>query len=61
MARKEVVEVITLMSSHAVTFKELIDGYIELEGIIGVGLITLEKELVKIVDAHHGYKREDWS
>lgn len=51
--------ILKLMVEYKITLKDLIDAHIETQGIIGVGLITLEEELSKIVNAH--YKRMEHS
>jgi hypothetical protein len=41
------------LAKDGLTLKDLIDAYVTEGGIIGVGLITLEDQLVGIVRAHH--------
>ena len=41
------------LDSHEVSIRDVIDTYIEGTGTIGVGLITLEQQLVEIVKSHH--------
>ena len=45
--------ILKLMCENEITLKDLIDSYIENQGIIGVGLITLEEQLGEIVNAHY--------
>ena len=46
-------DILALMTQEKITLKNLIDAHIENQGIIGVGLITLEQQLIAIVHAHH--------
>ncbi len=46
-------DLITWMVANDVTMRDVIDVYIEGTGTIGVGLITLEQQLVDIVKSHH--------
>ena len=46
-------KILETMHSNSITLKDLIDAFIESQGIIGVGLITLQEQLSSIVDAHH--------
>ncbi len=45
--------VLAICVRYEITLKDLIDAHIKNNGIIGVGLITLEEDLVKIVNAHY--------
>lgn len=45
-------KILEAMHSHSIMLKDLIDAFIKNEGIIGVGLITLQEQLSSIVDAH---------
>ena len=46
-------KILEAMHSNSITLKDLINAFIKNEGIIGVGLITLQEQLSSIVDAHH--------
>jgi hypothetical protein len=41
------------MVEAEVSIADIIDHYIEVNGIIGVGLITMEEQLSAVVNAHH--------
>lgn len=43
--KEKVKDVLTLMREHGVTLTQVIDGVIEDNAIIGVGLITLAEQL----------------
>ena len=44
---------VTWMLDNDVSIRDVVDAYIEGTGTIGVGLITLEQQLVEIVKSHH--------
>lgn len=46
-------EILEAMGTHSITLKNLIDAFIKNEGIVGVGLITLQEQLSSIVHAHY--------
>lgn len=49
---KAVLLILRTMRKRGITLKDLIDGMIEAEGIVGAELVTLDEELYKIVGAH---------
>lgn len=58
MTRKEIAaEIFTLMQANGFTFKDLIEEYVEQEGIIGVGLISMKDGFNEIMEGILGGKR----
>ena len=58
MTRKEIAaEIFTLMQANGFTFKDLIEEYVEQEGIIGVGLISMKDSFNEIMEGILGGKR----
>jgi len=53
-------DILRAMAKDEITLKDLIDTHIKNQGIIGVGLITLQEQLSAIVDAHHKVRSADW-
>jgi hypothetical protein len=45
-------DILSTMAENEITLKEVIDGFIEHEHIIGVGLITLREQLTEMVNSH---------
>ena len=52
--KKRVRQCLEHMTQYKMTLKDLIDGMIEAEGIIGVGLISLRDALCDVVNEHLG-------
>jgi len=48
--KETTLEIFTLMSASGLSFKDLIKEYVELEGITGVGLITMKDTFNEIMD-----------
>jgi len=44
--------ILMLMEQHQISIADIIDAVIERDHIIGVGLITVRDQLMKIVDKH---------
>jgi hypothetical protein len=44
--------ILMLMEQHCISIADIIDAVIERDHIIGVGLITVKDQLIKIVDKH---------
>ena len=57
----EKAELLELLRTEELTLTDVIDAVIELNGLIGVGLISLADDLSKyIIDNRKGYEVRQW-
>lgn len=58
MEKKNHDMIIEFLRENNIGIDEVIDAVIEYNGIIGVGLITLEEEIGKVIKKHYGISHE---
>lgn len=58
MEKKNQDRIIEFLKENDIRIDEVIDAVIEYNGIIGVGLITLEEEIGKVIKKHYGIPHE---
>lgn len=58
MEKKNHDMIIEFLRENNIGIDEVIDAMIEYNGIIGVGLITLEEEIGKVIKKHYGISHE---